>query len=192
MTPLNAMIAAWSLWMATWLIAALWSDPAAKRSTFREQWRYWIVTMAGVVLLFGRYSSRSYGGGELWDLGFGTNAALVAVAALGLLFTWWARIYLGRLWSSSVTRKADHIVVDTGPYGIVRHPIYTGIIAAALATALVKGTPYAIVGALLMSFGFWIKAALEERFLREHLGADAYDSYRRRVPMLIPFGPTSA
>jgi protein-S-isoprenylcysteine O-methyltransferase Ste14 len=74
----------------------------------------------------------------------------------------------------------------------VRHPIYTGIITAALATAVVKGTPFAIAGALLMTFGFWIKATLEERFLREHLGPGAYDSYRRRVPMLVPFGPRSA
>jgi protein-S-isoprenylcysteine O-methyltransferase Ste14 len=44
----------------------------------------------------------------------------------------------------------------------------------------------------VMTFGFWIKARLEERFLREQLGPEDYDSYRRRVPMLVPFGPTPA
>ena len=76
---------------------------------------------------------------------------------------------------------------DTGPYGIVRHPIYTGIIVATIAVAMVKGTLVAVAGAL-MHLGYWIKAQLEEGFLREQLGAEAYDSYRRRVPMLVPFG----
>ena len=75
---------------------------------------------------------------------------------------------------------------------IVRHPIYTGILLAAVATAVVSGTLCAILGAACLIIGYWIKARLEERFLRGELGADAYNSYRRRVPMLVPFGPTSA
>ena len=71
----------------------------------------------------------------------------------------------------------------------MRHPIYTGIILAAIALAILKGTLIAIAGALLAAFGFWVKARLEEGFLREELGAEAYDAYRRRVPMLVPFGP---
>ncbi len=74
----------------------------------------------------------------------------------------------------------------------MRHPIYTGIIAAAPATAVLKGTLIGVAGAMLMTLGFWIKARLEERFLREQLGADAYNSYRRRAPMHIRFGPRSA
>ncbi len=192
MTPEFAIMVAWGLWVASWLAAALWSDPAAKRAAFGEQWLYRIATVAGAFLLFARFGDMDAGRYRLWDPGHGIGWVLVAVAALGLTFTWWARLYLGRLWSSSVTKKADHHVVDTGPYAIVRHPIYTGIIAAVLATAVLKGSPAAIAGALLMTFGLWIKARLEERFLREQLGADAYDSYRRKVPMLVPFGPKSA
>jgi protein-S-isoprenylcysteine O-methyltransferase Ste14 len=118
--------------------------------------------------------------------------SMVAVAAGGFLFAWWARIYLGGLWSGSITRKEGHTVVDTGPYRIVRHPIYTGILTAAVATAVTTGTAHAILGALLLIVGYWMKARLEESFLREQLGAEAYDSYRRRVPMLLPFGPKSA
>ena len=114
---------------------------------------------------------------------------MVLLCAMGFGFAWWARLHLGQLWSAFVTQQADHRIVDTGPYGIVRHPIYTGIIAAAIALALVKGTVIASAGALLAAFGFWVKARLEEGFLREQLGAEAYDGYRRRVPMLVPFGP---
>jgi protein-S-isoprenylcysteine O-methyltransferase Ste14 len=99
-------------------------------------------------------------------------------------------LHLGRLWSASVTRKEDHRVVDSGPYAIVRHPIYTGLLIAAVATAVIKGTPIAFVGVVLMTIAFVIKGRLEENFLREELGREAYDAYRKRVPMLVPFAPT--
>lgn len=184
-----AVAAIWVVWLVSWIGAALWADPAAKRPPAREELFYRIATTVGAVLLA---LSRRIAGGRYWDFGLAGDWALVAIVALALAFTWWARLYLGRLWSSSVTRKADHQVVETGPYAIVRHPIYTGVIAAVFATAILKADPIAIVGALVMTFGFWLKARLEERFLREQLGAEAYDSYRRRVPMLLPFGPRSA
>ena len=59
------------------------------------------------------------------------------------------RIHLGALWSGSITRKADHRIVDTGPYGVVRHPIYTGLIAAAIAMAAVKATPVAFACSIM-------------------------------------------
>ena len=99
--------------------------------------------------------------------------AMVWLAAAGFLFAWWARIYLGRLWSGSITRKEGHRVVDTGPYRFVRHPIYTGIIIAGIATAAVNGTLRGVIGAVLLIVGYWLKARIEERFLRSELGAQA-------------------
>jgi protein-S-isoprenylcysteine O-methyltransferase Ste14 len=190
MTPELADAALWVLWVASWIAAARWSDPVAQRPAAREEALYRAATVIGALMLF--FGDRAFfPGGWLWDIGRGAGWILALVVALGLAYTWWARIYLGRLWSSSVTKKADHHIVDTGPYAIVRHPIYTGIIAALYATAILKGHAIAILGVLLMTFGFWLKARLEERFLREQLGAEAYDAYRRRVPMLVPFVPTS-
>ena len=108
------------------------------------------------------------------------SLALVALTVAGLAFAWWARLHIGRLWSSSVTRKANH-------HGIVRHPIYAGIIVAAFATALLPPTSQTIAGAACIALGLYIKARIEEGFLREQLGEDAYAAYARRVPMLVPF-----
>jgi protein-S-isoprenylcysteine O-methyltransferase Ste14 len=105
------------------------------------------------------------------------------------LFTWWARIHLGRFWSNAITRKEGHRVIDTGPYGLVRHPIYTGLITAMLATGVAVGTATALLGTLLIAFGLWQKARMEEGFLTKELGSDTYGSYCHRVPMLIPFLP---
>jgi protein-S-isoprenylcysteine O-methyltransferase Ste14 len=189
LTPGRAIEIAWVLWLASWTVAAVWSERVTQRPPLGQEWRYRVVTLAGAILLVA--SSRRFDGYRLWSLGEGLQWLLVLVALAGFAFMWWARLYLGSLWSSSVTRKADHRVVDTGPYAIVRHPIYTGIIAAIFATAFLIGTPAALVGAILMSFGFWIKARLEESFLGEQLDQGAYQSYRRRVPMLLPFGPRS-
>jgi protein-S-isoprenylcysteine O-methyltransferase Ste14 len=92
-------------------------------------------------------------------------------------------------WSSAITRKQEHRLVDTGPYAFVRHPIYTGIIIALLATAATEATMLALLGAVFITGGLWVKARAEERFLSAELGPGAYESCRRRVPMLVPFLP---
>ena len=87
--------------------------------------------------------------------------------------------------------KEGHRVIDTGPYGLVGHPSYTGLIAGMLVTGIAVGTVPAMLGAVLISVGMGLKARMEEGFLTAELGADAYGSYCRRVPMLIPFLPHS-
>jgi protein-S-isoprenylcysteine O-methyltransferase Ste14 len=181
----------WIAWGISWLAAAVWSSRAEKRVSLGEELWYRIVLFAGG-LIFAIPSSRP-GQIRLWPLmSLPAVWACIAVAVIGFAFTWWARIYLGELWSGWITKKADHRIVDSGPYGIVRHPIYTGLLLAVLATMVAKGTLFGLIGALIITVGIWMKARLEERFLRGELGADAYDSYRQRVPMLIPFGPKSA
>lgn len=185
--PEFAMDVAWVAWWLSWLAAAGWRDRAASKPPWHEQIVYRVFAALGVVLLFGGYRHDVRSEIVLWYMPGSMGWAMVAVAFAGFAFTWWARLHLGRLWSSNVGRKADHRVVDTGPYGVVRHPIYTGITLASIATAALRGTVAAWLGAAVMTLGWYVKARLEERFLREQLGAEAYGEYARRVPMLIPF-----
>jgi protein-S-isoprenylcysteine O-methyltransferase Ste14 len=185
--PEIAVRIVWFLWWISWMAAAVWSDRAVRRPPGRQQIVYRLLAVAGAILLFGLYRHDPQAEIILWSMPVPVAWSMVAVTVSGFLFTWWARIHLGRLWSSSVTRKADHRVVDTGPYGIVRHPIYTGIIVASVATAALRGTALAWLGTGVMTLGWVVKARLEEAFLREELGAEAYDAYARRVPMLWPF-----
>jgi protein-S-isoprenylcysteine O-methyltransferase Ste14 len=69
----------------------------------------------------------------------------------------------------------------------VRHPVYAGVLLAALATAVERGRIEALAGVAVLIAGLSLRAKLEERFLRADLGDAAYAAYRRRVPMLIPF-----
>lgn len=196
--PDSAIYIPWDIWIVTWLAAALWANRTLKRPGVGRELPYRLLAFAGFFLLLGWGVRWNHGqleyvptggflGERFWMPPLALGWAMVALAALGFVFAWWARIYLGRLWSGSITRKEGHRVVDTGPYAIVRHPIYTGIFAAALATTAVSGTGHAIIGTLLIIAAYWTKARLEENFLREELGAEAYDSYRRRIPMLVPF-----
>jgi protein-S-isoprenylcysteine O-methyltransferase Ste14 len=110
----------------------------------------------------------------------------IAAVAAGLAFTVWARIHLGRNWSATVTLKQDHELVRTGPYRFVRHPIYTGLLAAIAGSAVVRGEWRAALAVVIAFVALWRKLRLEERWLEETFG-DAYLRYRADVAALIPF-----
>jgi protein-S-isoprenylcysteine O-methyltransferase Ste14 len=187
MRPGAVIVFLWLAWIVSWAVAAFWSDRAEKRASLGDEIAYRAVLLVGTLLFF--IPAHGYTGRlRFWIPSLPVVWLCIALIAAGILFAWWARIYLGRLWSGSVTAKADHHVVDTGPYGLVRHPIYTGILLAIYGTMIAKGTIWGILGALALTIGIWMKARLEERFLRGELGS-AYDDYAGRVPMLVPFGP---
>ena len=183
-TPSAAIGVAWLAWLASWLAAAGWSRQTVERPRFTRELPNRLVTLIGAWLMFRSLStSRSFAPIH-WQVSEVLGWALFGCVLAGIAFAWWARLHLGTLWSGAVTRKADHRVVDTGPYGIVRHPIYTGILFSLYATAAQSGDIDAVIGVVLITIGLWMKARLEENFLSSDL-AD-YGSYRARVPMLVP------
>ena len=161
-------------------MAALWATRTVRQPQGQSFYR--LLTFAGFLLLIDPRRRP-----PLWHIGLAWQWAMVGLTVLGFCFCWWARLHIGKLWSASITRKQDHRVVDSGPYGLVRHPIYTGLILSGFASAVVRGTLVSVAGALLLVLAWYIKARLEERFLRAELGAEAYNVYAARVPMLIPF-----
>ena len=188
MSPIIAIYLAWVAWLVTWLAAALWSSQPVKRAGIGQELLYRTLAFVGVVLLFSFYSNHYDIQYRFWATPRGPVAWLLpAIVVAGLSFAWWARAHIGHLWSSSITRKTEHRIVDTGPYALVRHPIYSGIMLASFATAIAHGTPSSFLGAAIMTVAWIVKARLEECFLREELGAEAYNAYASRVPMLVPF-----
>lgn len=185
MHPGVVLIVLWLVWAVSWLVAARWASRPVRTETPRNAAIYRTALIVGGIIL--AIPARSAWAVHLWWPGRVEAWLLVLAALLGFVFAWWARIHLGTLWSSSVTIKPDHQIVDSGPYGLVRHPIYTGLLLAILATVLIKGALMGIIGGALILFGVWVKARLEEGFLREDVGREAYDAYASRVPMLVPF-----
>jgi protein-S-isoprenylcysteine O-methyltransferase Ste14 len=109
-----------------------------------------------------------------------------AVVAAGLAVTVWARAALGRNWDGCVAFKQGHVLVVSGPYRYVRHPIYSGLFVMALGTAMLGAWSWGFALAALLLVSFWFKLRAEERLLTEHF-PDAYPAYRRRVKALIPY-----
>jgi protein-S-isoprenylcysteine O-methyltransferase Ste14 len=188
-TPERLSIWLWGVWVGSWLIAAFFRNRAVARAPIVGETVHRLVTMAGALLLFGFPSI--FQTVARWRVSASVGWLLNALILIGLLITWWARVTIGRLWSSDVSRQEAHRVVDSGPYRFVRHPIYTGISLAAFAMAPLRGSVVAVAGAALIAYGLYLKGRLEERFLRKELGAP-YDAYARRTPMLIPFVKSSA
>jgi protein-S-isoprenylcysteine O-methyltransferase Ste14 len=185
MAATYAMGALWGLWLLSWAASARYADLAVRKGADPGEGLARVLTVAGFLILFWSAWPRPPSGA-----GTGLAAAdwaLVAVSVSAFAFCWWARIHLGRLWAIATSVTAAHRIVDTGPYALVRHPIYTGIILACAALALFQATPGTWLGAALVTVGFWVKARVEERFLTLELGAEAYGAYVRRVPMLVPF-----
>jgi len=111
MTPQDATSYIWWAWLVSWFAAALWSDHTIRRPSLRRQAAYRLTTICGALLLFGWLGIRRYDI-RFWRLDGSLGWLFVATAAAGVLFMWWARLHLGRLWSGSVTRKADHHIVE--------------------------------------------------------------------------------
>jgi protein-S-isoprenylcysteine O-methyltransferase Ste14 len=112
-----------------------------------------------------------------------------AVLALtGALFAAWARSRLGRLFSPNLGVQAGHRLVTTGPYAVVRHPIYLGIIDFLIGSALFRNDVALLVVALLFVLFFMAQLRVEERLFSAHFGEE-WERYRARTPALFPWRP---
>ena len=109
-----------------------------------------------------------------------------AVTAGGLLFSVWARRQLGRNWSRAVTVKQDHELITTGPYALVRHPIYTGLLLGFLGSAVAVGQWRGLLAVALVFLALLSKLRLEEQWMRAHFG-EPYETYSSRVSALVPY-----
>ena len=139
-------------------------------------WLLWIRGDAEDGWLFQRFLTRSV---TLFWIG-------TAITAAALSFSAWARMHLGRNWSATVTVKQDHELIRTGPYAIVRHPIYTGVLFGFIGTALAIGQWRGVLAVVIVFVAFWRKLRLEERWMSETFGEE-YRRYRARTRALVPF-----
>lgn len=120
--------------------------------------------------------------GSHWRLWCALGAALTL---FGVMFTVWARICLGRNWSSVAAVKSNHELVTGGPYRWVRHPIYSGLILAFVGTAVAIGQWRGVLAVVLSLVAIAQRIAVEERFMQREFGA-AYNAYAKRVHALVP------
>ena len=111
----------------------------------------------------------------------------ILLMLLGVLVRQWAIAVLGRFFSLTVRVATDHRVVTRGPYRLVRHPSYTGVLITFIGLGLAVqslGGLLVLLGVFSLSYGYRIR--VEEKTLLSELGPD-YASYMRRTKRLVPF-----
>ena len=170
----------WGVFWLYWLVAALFMKKG--RVSWSRELRIRAVIAVIVILLirFGAFRGQGVNDTEPWRAALG-----LALFAFGLTFAIWARVHLGRNWGTPMTQKDDPELVTSGPYHLVRHPIYSGILMAGVGTAVALNwlwlTVFALAGIYLL-----YSATVEERYLTEKF-PDSYPAYRRSTKMLVPY-----
>ncbi len=173
------IFAGWVAFWIYWIAAAAGAKPGQTRWT-----RFAGVRVAVILLSFLLLRIRAFSGHAVtnnpWLQGIG-----LACFVFGLALAIWARVHLGRNWGTPMSEKADPELVTTGPYGSVRHPIYTGIILAMIGTTIAVSL-YWLVAVVLIGPYFVYSAVVEERMMAG-LFPGSYPQYKRSTKMLIPF-----
>jgi protein-S-isoprenylcysteine O-methyltransferase Ste14 len=169
----------WGAFWLYWLVAAFFMR------RLRVSWSRELRIRAAIVVLvvilvrlgaFGDYGLNT----DPWRAGLG-----LVLFAMGLGFAVWARSHIGRNWGTPMAQREEPELVTSGPYRLVRHPIYSGVLIAGVGTAVALSWKWLIVFAVAGVY-FAYSAIAEERYLTEQF-PDAYPKYKRTTKMLFPF-----
>ena len=174
--------------VACWVLFSLYWEAAAKSAAAAEKTEsrssrgvhVALISLAQLLILIpirglGRYYSASSS----------IMLAGLAVEAMGILLAVWARRHLGRNWSGAIAIKVKHQLIRSGPYRLLRHPIYTGVLTMYIGTAILTGERLALAGLVLAGVAYWRKIRLEEAALQSAFGRE-YEDYRRATWALLP------
>jgi protein-S-isoprenylcysteine O-methyltransferase Ste14 len=176
----------WVSWAAYWWALSRNVKVTARREPLWSRLSHVIPLMLAVLLLWVPRISLPVLGDRFLPLTPWPFWVGVALTAGGLLFTVWARVHIGMNWSGIVTIKEGHELITSGPYAIVRHPIYTGLLLAFAGSALARAEWRGILAVVIALWALWRKLRIEERWMREQFG-EAYQAYSKRVAALVPF-----
>lgn len=174
----------WTAWIALWLAVAF----NVKRTRWRENrwtalWNRVPVLLGAALLIWPRLAPAVLSR-PILPAGPALPVLGAALVLAGLVFALWARRHLGRNWSGDVTVKEGHALIRSGPYRLVRHPIYSGLVLALVGTALAIGDARGFVATGLILIGFVVKLSIEESRMRETF--PDYADYCRRTARLLP------
>jgi protein-S-isoprenylcysteine O-methyltransferase Ste14 len=163
-------------------------------------WVYWLLSAIGakrgsrsprtrppglLIIILGFVLIRIIGASSLAVDNLALEVVGVILLLSGLGLAAWARIYLGRNWGMPMTQKDEPELVTSGPYRLVRHPIYSGILLAILGTSLATNL-YFLIAVAVVGVYFVYSAKVEERIMTTSF-PNSYPRYKTRTKMLIPF-----
>jgi protein-S-isoprenylcysteine O-methyltransferase Ste14 len=183
---LNIIGDCWILFSVIWLLTAFWSKRSIYRESPRQRLRYIIPLFLGGFLMTKGHRLPDPLNHRVIPHAEALAWTGVVLCVAGVVFCIWARFTLGSNWSGVVTLKGGHELIVRGPYSLVRHPIYTGLLSMLVGTILVVGHVAGIIALPLVFVSFWIKLRHEEELMLKQF-PDEYAVYQQRVKRLVPF-----
>lgn len=178
--------ACWIIWGSIWLLAAFGVKKTARQEEPLSRLENTAPLWIGGFLLSAPPSWLGPLQVRLIPHDLATYCIGAAMTVAGLGFAIWARYHIGRNWSGVITVKQDHALVRTGPYAIVRHPIYSGLMLAIIGSALARGDLGALLAIAVVLYAVLRRVRIEESWMSETFG-QAYADYKARTRALIPF-----
>lgn len=175
----------WLIFYALWIAAGIRTKRAVERVDWGKRLVYYVPVVLGYYLMFGKYFAVPWLQMRILPRTQGLAVAAIAITLAGMGFAFWARVYLGRNWSSVPTIKEQHQLIRGGPYRLVRHPIYSGILLATAGTFLANGKVRGALSIVVLYIGWTLKSRMEEEFMTRTFGAE-YEEYRRTTGALFP------
>ncbi len=176
----------WILFLIYWQIKAIGAKTTRRLEPATSRIVRLLVFVVVFALLWSNRIPLPWLYRQLWPSGLWPFWIGAAVTVGGLLFAVWAREHLGRNWSRSVTIKEDHELITSGPYAVVRHPIYTGILAGFLGMAIAISQVRGVIVCILIFVVFWFKLRMEEEWMRGQFG-ETYTTYAQKTAALVPY-----
>lgn len=180
------VIVCWLTFMVFWAVTRGAVKKTQEAASVRETLLTSISIWTGLALLIGGREMSPSLNPVLWQETPAVDAVVIVLSLLGIATLLWSRVTLGQNWSDKVEFKENHELVQTGPYALVRHPIYTGVGLLLLGLFILIGRALGIAG-FAFSFGaFYVRSLKEEKLLLRHFG-DRYRVYMTKTKAVIPF-----
>lgn len=171
----------WLAFVSYWIASSGWSK---KNAYVSGDWVYRLFRMTRILPIIAVL--------QIWLLATDRQHAnesnlvlgiIICVAGMSLAIL--SRRHLGKNWNFAPAIKEDQELITTGPYSIIRHPMYTGMLAAMFGAALVYGWLW-LAAAVLFSITFTHKLKAEQKLMHTQFG-EKYSAYMHRTKALIPF-----
>jgi len=175
----------WTAFGVYWLISALRRKPVKEREPWYERLRHLLPMAIAFALVFRTDSHFGWLGVHFISDLVAMDIFGVCVTAGGVAFAIWARKHLGENWSATVSIRAEHELIGTGPYRYVRHPIYTGMLLALIGTVLVLGEVRGLIGLGIAVVSFYLKAHKEDVWLGREFGK-RFEAHTKQTGMFLP------